>query len=110
MANPPIPGPSQNWCPHTPRLPLAGTIRSICTARFTGSAIPLSAVPRVLHGRPHRHPLGDGPNRAYYQRKRAEGRGHHQALIALARRRVDVLWALLRDNRHFELQPPPRPS
>jgi len=49
----------------------------------------------------------DGPNRDYYQRKRAEGRGHHQALIALARRRVDVLWALLRDNRTFQLQPPP---
>lgn len=51
----------------------------------------------------------DGPNREYYQRKRAEGRGHHQALIALARRRVDVLWALLRDNRTFQLQPPPKP-
>jgi transposase len=31
----------------------------------------------------------DGPNRTYYQRKRAEGRKHQQALIALARRRVD---------------------
>ena len=26
----------------------------------------------------------DGPNRDYYQRKRAEGRRHQQALIALA--------------------------
>lgn len=42
----------------------------------------------------------------YYQRKRAEGRKHQQALIALARRRVDVLWALLRDNRCFQLHPP----
>jgi transposase len=48
----------------------------------------------------------DGPNRDYYQRKRAEGRRHQQALIALARRRINVLWALLRDNRRFELQPP----
>jgi transposase len=48
----------------------------------------------------------DGPNRDYYQRKRAEGRRHQQALIALARRRIDVLWALLRDNRRFDLQPP----
>ncbi|MBQ0892701.1 IS110 family transposase [Micromonospora sp. U56] len=48
----------------------------------------------------------NGPNRDYYQRKRAEGRKHQQALIALARRRVDVLWALLRDNRCFQLQPP----
>ena len=49
----------------------------------------------------------NGPNRDYYQRKRAEGRKHQQASIALARRRVDVLWALLlRDNRCFQLQPP----
>jgi transposase len=48
----------------------------------------------------------DGPNRDYYQRKRAEGRKHQQALIALARRRVDVLWALLRDNRLFQPEPP----
>jgi transposase len=49
---------------------------------------------------------GPGPSRDYYQRKRAQGRKHQQALIALARRRVDVLWALLRDNRCFELSAP----
>jgi transposase len=49
---------------------------------------------------------GPGPNRDYYQRKRAQGRKHQQALMALARRRVDVLWALLRDNRCFELAAP----
>jgi transposase len=47
-----------------------------------------------------------GPSRDYYRRKRAQGRGHQQALLALARRRVDVLWALLRDNRCFELAAP----
>jgi transposase len=47
-----------------------------------------------------------GPNRDYYQRKRTQGRKHQQALMALARRRVDVLWALLRDNRCFELAAP----
>jgi transposase len=47
-----------------------------------------------------------GPNRDYYQRKRAQGRKHQPALMALARRRVDVLWALLRDNRCFELAAP----
>ncbi|MEU1592668.1 hypothetical protein ABZ468_07355 [Streptomyces sp. NPDC005708] len=30
------------------------------------------------------------------------------AVIALARRRVDVLWALLRDNRPFTTAPPTR--
>jgi len=49
---------------------------------------------------------GPGPNRDYYRRKRAQGRKHQQALMALARRRVDVLWALLRDNRCFEFAAP----
>lgn len=43
-----------------------------------------------------------GINRDYYLKKRAEGCKHVQAIIALARRRVDVLWALLRDQRLFE--------
>src|SRR5690348_6779836 len=43
----------------------------------------------------------DGPSKDYYQRKRREGRNHKQALIALARRRINVLWALLRDNRTY---------
>ena len=48
----------------------------------------------------------DGPSKAFYQRKRAEHRIHTQALLALARRLVDVLWALLRDNRTFSPAPP----
>ena len=43
----------------------------------------------------------EGPSRTFYQRKRGENRIHTQALLALARRLVDVLWALLRDNRRF---------
>lgn len=50
----------------------------------------------------------DGPNREYFDRKRAEGRKPRQALIALARRRVDVLWALLRDGRCFQPVAPAR--
>jgi transposase len=41
-------------------------------------------------------------SRAFYDRKRAEGKRHTQALIALARRRVNVLWAMLRDGTKFE--------
>lgn len=48
-----------------------------------------------------------GPNRDYYLKKREHGRTHTQAVIALARRRVDVLWALLRDNRTWTASPPP---
>ena len=47
-----------------------------------------------------------GLSRDYYQRKRREGRRHVQAVLALASRRVNVLWALLRDNRTFTPDPP----
>ena len=42
--------------------------------------------------------LGDPASRAYYERKKAEGKRHNKAVLALARRKVDVLWAMLRDN------------
>ena len=42
--------------------------------------------------------LKDPLSRAYYDKKRAEGKRHNQALIALARRRCDVLFAMLRDG------------
>ncbi|MFD0305236.1 IS110 family transposase [Streptomyces sp. NPDC127119] len=45
-------------------------------------------------------------SRRFYERKRAEGKLHIQAVLALARRRVNVLWALLRDGRCYELTPP----
>lgn len=37
-------------------------------------------------------------SRTYYDRKRREGKSHKQALIALARRRINVLWAMLRNH------------
>ncbi|MEH0542912.1 IS110 family transposase [Streptomyces sp. B21-105] len=45
-------------------------------------------------------------SRRFYERKRAEGKRHIQAVLALARRRVNVLWALLRDGRPYEAVPP----
>ena len=48
----------------------------------------------------------DGPSKTFYQRKRAEGKIHTQALIALARRLIDVIWALIRDNRTFTTEAP----
>lgn len=47
------------------------------------------------------------PSRAYYDRKRAEGKRHNQALIALARRRSDVLFAMLPDETLYQ-EPEPR--
>ncbi|MDS0141422.1 IS110 family transposase [Amycolatopsis sp. CM201R] len=48
----------------------------------------------------------NSPSRTFYLRKRREGKRHTQALIALARRLVDVIWALLRDGREFHPSPP----
>lgn len=45
-------------------------------------------------------------SRAFYDRKRAEGKRHHQAVIALARRRVNVLWAMLRDRHAYQDRTP----
>jgi len=45
-------------------------------------------------------------SKRYYQRKRAEGKRHEQALLCLARRRLNVLWAMLRDNTDYHCSPP----
>ena len=44
----------------------------------------------------------DPASRAYYDRKRAEGKHHRQAILALARRRLNVLWAMVRDHTPSE--------
>lgn len=45
-------------------------------------------------------------SKAYYQRRRSEGKGHKQALLALARRRLNVLWAMMRDGQSYQGSPP----
>ena len=105
----------------------AGDLRAFPSAGHLAAAAGLVPVPNDsgrrtgnLH-RPHRYsrPLRHvfylsaqtsmmraGPNRDYYLKKRARGHTHNQAVISLARRRVDVLWSLLRDNRHWVVHPP----
>ena len=46
--------------------------------------------------------LANPDSRAFYERKRREGKRHHQAVIALARRRVNVLWAVLQNRTPFQ--------
>jgi len=108
-------------------LATAGDLRGFPTAGHLAAAAGLVPVPNDsgrrsgnLH-KPHRYSrplrhvfylsaqtaiMRPGPNRDYYLKKRQHGRTHTQAVIALARRRIDVLWALLRDNRPFTEQPP----
>lgn len=45
--------------------------------------------------------LRDPASRAYYTRKISEGKRHNQALTALARRRCDVLFAMVRDGTFY---------
>ena len=44
----------------------------------------------------------DPLSKAFYDRKRREGKHHTQAIIALARRRVTVLWTMLKTRQSFD--------
>jgi transposase len=48
----------------------------------------------------------DPNSRKFYDRKRTEGKKHVQAVLALARRRVNVVWALIRDRQCYQVAPP----
>lgn len=49
--------------------------------------------------------LSDPASRAYYDKKIGQDKRHTQALLCLARRRVDVLFAMLRDRTFYECRP-----
>lgn len=46
--------------------------------------------------------LKDPACRAHYDRKRSEGKRHNQALVALAGRCCDTLYAMLRDGSLYK--------
>jgi transposase len=54
--------------------------------------------------------LADPTSRAYYDRKRAQGKRHNAALTCLARRRVDVIYAMLRDRKTYQQPLPTTPD
>jgi transposase len=106
----------------------AGDLRAFPSAGHLAAAAGLVPVPNdsgrrignlhrpLRYSRPLRHVfylsaqtsmMRAGPNRDYYLKKRTQGATHSQAIIALARRRIDVLWALLRENRIWTATPPP---
>jgi len=78
--------------PEIPAMEWATIEGCVAGTRFLNESIYQSAF-ASLRTRPE--------SRAFYDRKRAEGKRHTQALIALARRRVNVLWAMLRDRTTF---------
>jgi transposase len=61
---------------------------------------------RVFYQSAHCAVLSHERSRSFYRRKRSEGKGHTQAVIALARRRVNALWAMLRDGTFYEDRAP----
>lgn len=50
----------------------------------------------------------DATSRAYYDRKRAQGKRHNQALLALAHRRILTLHAMIRTGTLYDPQPSPK--
>ena len=52
--------------------------------------------------------LRDPVSRAFYDRKRAEGKKHTAAVICLARRRCDVILAMLRSREPYRTEEAPR--
>lgn len=53
-----------------------------------------------------RHP----PSRSYYDRKRSQGKQHNEAVLCLARRRIDVLHAMLTRGELYRWSPPQTPD
>lgn len=45
-------------------------------------------------------------SRSYYDRKRTEGKTRIQAMLPMARRRLNALWAILRDGTTFRPELP----
>lgn len=44
-------------------------------------------------------------SRAYYDRKRAEGKHHNQAVRSLGRHLVRIVWRMLKNGRDYEMRP-----
>ena len=67
--------------------------------RFHRTLRPVSSCPHC--------PRSDriGESAANYQRKRAEGQTHRQAIGALGRRRINVLWTMIQTRQPYRTRP-----
>ena len=43
-------------------------------------------------------------SKAYYDKKRAQGKRHNQAMRALGRHLVRVIWSMLKNGRDYEMR------
>ena len=85
-----------------PVLKQSGKVRYLQRARAGDSALK-----RVFYQSAFVAITCDPTSKAYYRRKRTEGKTHHQAVLALARRRVNVLHAVLRNRDPYRSQATP---
>lgn len=81
-----------------PVLRQSGKSRSWCRARAGDKALKRVFFQSAFCAVSTKDPL----SKAFYDRKRREGKHHTQAIIALARRRVTVLWTMLQRRETFD--------
>jgi hypothetical protein len=43
-------------------------------------------------------------SRAYYDKKRAQGKKHNQAIRALGRQMIRVIWSMVKQQREYEIR------
>lgn len=90
-----------SYCGLRPRVRQSGGSRSTSAARCGDRRLK-----RVMFLAANAARMSGAESSAYYARKRAEGKCHYAALAALARRMINVMWALLRDGRAYESRGP----
>ena len=86
------------YCGLVPRVRKSGRSVNSSKARRGGNKLLKNAIMQsvqvaITH---------EGPERDYYDRKRAGKKGHRKALRSLARRRVGLIYAMLSDGTLYE--------
>jgi transposase len=74
---------------------------------YKGSKIPRQVNKRIkaammIAVERHRHQVAE--SQKYYEKKRAEGKKHNQAIRSLGRHLVRVIYKMLKENRHYEIR------
>lgn len=85
----------------TPRTRQSGTLIKSETVPHTGN----KRLKRALFLSAFASLRADPTSRRYYDKKRLAGKRHNQAVIALAHRRLTVIYAMLRDGTFCQPQP-----
>ncbi len=85
----------------TPRTRQSGTSIKSETVSHTGN----KRLKRALFLSAFASLRSDSTSRRYYDKKRLAGKRHNQAIIALAHKRLAVIFAMIRDGTFYETRP-----